>query len=799
MGDEDGNATVDPEAARFFAFTYTDKESNRPYGQVTCSVIDNSSLKVYFDTQITADMLPEDKPYWFRFLRELRRMAKSHMLNFDVRDITKDVLSRQDLQYMTKLNPEKKKITKESITEGRVVWQRRGKVSEGDLNNVRIHVVHSEKMLENSNNRLLKVDRIFCVNENGEKFLLPFKSVSGAKAMANHIGRGGNPYDTNGQVISRAVSEMRNLGRFASATRTKTFESEEANNVISAAQQMKESIRGHLARLTNNSRSFTESLEALNKLLPESEHDITELKGWFTTQAYNENLDNYLASAAGAYQRLKENAFEIAEAPGGVEQKVMSPEFKLVLKADPAMDKLMTSRKYADNTALLTAVLGDIANRCIAKDGDDIANFASMMGDLISSEGEAFGQRPDPDYARDKKLAIMLAQKYMKDLAAMRSNPEYAGQVRQDPDARALMKDRKGKSAGDEFEEAIMGIGEAAPANEKKMDKEHKHSKQEHEDDKEIEEAAKPDFLDVDKDGNKKESFKKAVKDKKHAKQNESEETTMSKKQIEEMRKLAGLPLMENYIYAAEEDEEDTGEETGDMIDEIEADHEGMAAEGEEHDGEYSDEAGMAKDQLTSAERAASELHDLLDGDEDLPEWVQAKITKAVDYLNMANSTMKSRHEQGDVHKMSEAGAQSEEDQMAEELDALLIAGGDYDKLLRQLAKKYKTQTEVVEYNYEQWLESPIQTESKGKKPDADGDGVPDWADKKPGKDDNEEEKMDEAAEKKADKDYDGDGEVESEKDEVWGSRMKAAEKKKEQKVSEDIAWLQAVAGIRSK
>ena len=33
--------------------------------------------------------------------------------------------------------------------------------------------------------------------------------------------------------------------------------------------------------------------------------------------------------------------------------------------------------------------------------------------------------------------------------------------------------------------------------------------------------------------------------------------------------------------------------------------------------------------------------------------------------------------------------------------------------------------------------------ESKKKKPDADGDGVPDWADKKPGKDDNEDKKKD--------------------------------------------------------
>jgi len=459
MGDENGSSTVDPLAARFFNFVYTDKESKRGYGNVTCSIIDNSSLKVYFDTQITENMLPDDKKYWFEFLKELRRLAKSHMLNFDVRDITKDVLSRQDLQYMTKLNPEKKSIKSESIMEGKVLWNRRGKVSEGSLNNVTIHVVHSEKMLENSNNRLLKVDRIYCVNENGEKFLLPFKSVSGAKAMANHISRGGNPYDPSGQIIGRAVNEMRNLSRFATSTRNKTFEAAEAGEVIGAAQQMKESIRNHLMRLSNNSRSFSESLEALTKLLPESEQDITELKGWFTTQAYNETLDNYLGSAAGAYQRLKENAFELAEAPGAVEQKIMDPNFKLVLKQDSAMDRLMVSRKYADKKALLNAVLGDIANRTISAKDDDVANFAALMGDLISSEGEAFGQRSNPEYDRDKKLSILLAQKYMKDLAEVMRNPEFAAQVRKDPDARTLMKS-KSKRPEEEFEEEIMGMGE---------------------------------------------------------------------------------------------------------------------------------------------------------------------------------------------------------------------------------------------------------------------------------------------------------------------------------------------------
>lgn len=64
---------------------------------------------------------------------------------------------------------------------------------------------------------------------------------------------------------------------------------------------------------------------------------------------------------------------------------------------------------------------------------------------------------------------------------------------------------------------------------------------------------------------------------------------------------------------------------------------------------EYNDEAGMAKGQLTTAEAAAEELRSILDADENLPEWVQAKITMAVDYLDTARDYMKSKDTQGTI------------------------------------------------------------------------------------------------------------------------------------------------------
>ena len=58
--------------------------------------------------------------------------------------------------------------------------------------------------------------------------------------------------------------------------------------------------------------------------------------------------------------------------------------------------------------------------------------------------------------------------------------------------------------------------------------------------------------------------------------------------------------------------------------------------------GEYDREGDMAKDQLRSIDSAAEELYAILDANENLPEWVQKKITLAVDYIDTARDYMKS-------------------------------------------------------------------------------------------------------------------------------------------------------------
>lgn len=51
----------------------------------------------------------------------------------------------------------------------------------------------------------------------------------------------------------------------------------------------------------------------------------------------------------------------------------------------------------------------------------------------------------------------------------------------------------------------------------------------------------------------------------------------------------------------------------------------------------------MTKGQLRTLLDAAQELHDMVTDDENLPEWVQSKITKAVDYVDSARDYIKSK------------------------------------------------------------------------------------------------------------------------------------------------------------
>ena len=68
-----------------------------------------------------------------------------------------------------------------------------------------------------------------------------------------------------------------------------------------------------------------------------------------------------------------------------------------------------------------------------------------------------------------------------------------------------------------------------------------------------------------------------------------------------------------------------------------------MSSEGADH-GEYDREGDMAKEQMHTIMSAAKELHKILKDEENLPEWVQKKITLAKEYIDSARDYMLTQH-----------------------------------------------------------------------------------------------------------------------------------------------------------
>lgn len=99
--------------------------------------------------------------------------------------------------------------------------------------------------------------------------------------------------------------------------------------------------------------------------------------------------------------------------------------------------------------------------------------------------------------------------------------------------------------------------------------------------------------------------------------------------------------------------------------------------------GEYDYEGDMAKTQLVTISDAAEELHDMLEDDENMPEWCQNKITKAMDYLDSVRDYMLAKdtgEEPGDENPNESVLDEGNMASAAKELETYARKSGGIDK-----------------------------------------------------------------------------------------------------------------------
>lgn len=330
IGDESAKTTLNPKNARFFNFDYVKNGVN--FGNITISIVDGESFKVYFDKDIDKDMSDEEKQTWYQFIKRLRFFSKRNKFkSFDVRDIAKSGLNLRDLKHA---NRDAEVVTSDELdlklAESRMYGTSRSSYQK--LENVKIIARHSKPVVDETKPgaRSRNIESFYIENSLGERFRLPEgTTLNGARAYARHVKNGGAVQDDFGKHIAKLISEMSSLKHFARNMRGRQFEDIET-------QVMVESAIDHYGKLhrdlfTIRSQRGYEQYRALwqPESLTEEEFDIDALKDRFTRRVFDESLLDALPIVHRAYKTRSERVGEEFAAWANTLQENDSPLSKV--------------------------------------------------------------------------------------------------------------------------------------------------------------------------------------------------------------------------------------------------------------------------------------------------------------------------------------------------------------------------------------------------------------------------------------------------------------------------------------
>lgn len=284
--DASGKPSTSPAEATTFSFDYSG-ESGKDYGTVVVMLGEDNVMNVFFGDNVGKSMEGDDKKEWFDFLYQLRQFAKRNLLTFSLQNLNKLKYSMQGQAAI-----------REGIFES---WSGKRDVSyNADATQARLMIKHKRNIGENEA-RFRNIDKLFIETADGERFRLPFKSLSAGKAMLEHVRQGGTPYDYRGQHIVTIVTEMNLLSRFRRANQGKIFEGETAQLVEQATEHY--TNLHHTLKSLSSKTGYTKYFESWNPAdINDEDVIIEDLRHMFVEQ----NIDSRIEQALPLLARLKQ-------------------------------------------------------------------------------------------------------------------------------------------------------------------------------------------------------------------------------------------------------------------------------------------------------------------------------------------------------------------------------------------------------------------------------------------------------------------------------------------------------------
>jgi len=273
--------------ARFFEFEYEEDGESLGTIAITLDKDDGVVVQVSGDLVDNRDSTTHHGAY--KFIRSFRQFAKDRLLNFDIQNIGKSNLDKRDYTFQAK-RKEEPVMAQQPVMENKMYGNAR--MSYQDLGEARLVVKHTQPInMDLAAGRTQHIDAIYIENAQGERFRYPYKHLNGARALAEHIKHGGNPYDSIGKHICSLSEELASLRKFKGYVSRQEQVSEAmgsvTDRVLDRIEQIKETI--HKLQRPAYYESFVEAFEEQEEqMIPEEiQNDLIDR---LTIRTFNEEL-----------------------------------------------------------------------------------------------------------------------------------------------------------------------------------------------------------------------------------------------------------------------------------------------------------------------------------------------------------------------------------------------------------------------------------------------------------------------------------------------------------------------------
>ena len=365
MLDSSGKPASDPAETEIYSFDFVAR-SGKDYGTVVIMLGDDNDLEVYCSDNVGRGMEGDDKNDWFSFLEQLKNFAVRNFMSFGIKNLNR-------LRYSMQGQAAIKEGLFESWTGNKTTsWN-------GAATEARLMIRHKKNIAE-GDARFRYIESLFIETADSERYKLPFKSLTGGRAMLEHVRQGGRPYDSRGNHISEMVTELNVLSRFRRANQGQIFEGD-TQQLLEQVQQYQANLQRSLKGLGTRTGYATYFESWSPAEISEQDVVIESLKNLFVKQSIDTRIESALPLLAKIQQQgteMKEaNIFEawVERLAEGTWALPDTPE-----KQDQLIELLSTDLPVGADATNATEQLYDLV-------GDDV--LFDQLGELADRDANA--------------------------------------------------------------------------------------------------------------------------------------------------------------------------------------------------------------------------------------------------------------------------------------------------------------------------------------------------------------------------------------------------------------------------